>query len=116
MEETLYRAKDLDGNYIIGYYSVDNGKSYIDSIEINRNTLAIHFSDMVTPNDIKVFASLSDAGVGGDICVFGGATYIMRYLSYKLVFVDADLDIDEPLIYFSPTIIKELELKGIQDA
>lgn len=115
MEETLYRAKDLDGNFLIGYYTVENNKSYIDGIEIDRNTLSIHFSDMIDSNDTKLFASISDNGIGGDICVFGGATYIMRYLSYKLVFVDYDLDIDEPLIYFSPTVVKELELKGVHE-
>ncbi len=81
----IYRAKKIDSNeWVEGYYVPDSdgrGKSthylipsYIHiydacEYEIDLSTLSIHFSNMVSVNGKKIFASLDDKnGIGGDIC------------------------------------------------
>ncbi len=76
----IYRAKKIDNDkWVKGYltnefwtgvdqrwytiYNVKKEKSY----RIDPNTLAIHFPNMIDKNGKKIFASLSEDGVGGDI-------------------------------------------------
>jgi len=40
---------------------------YMENIEIDINTLSINFENMTDKNGKKIFASLSEDGVGGDI-------------------------------------------------
>jgi len=77
----IYRAKKLDSEeWVEGYlYKLPilrkNDKPYImisdlvNSVmpsEIDPKTLSIHFPNMVDKNGKKIFASLSEDGVGGD--------------------------------------------------
>ena len=55
---------------------------------IDPSTLAIHFPDMLDSEGTKIFASLSEDGMGGDIdqCE---RTYVFKT---KLILVDKNLD------------------------
>ncbi len=70
----IYRAKKIDSDEWVegllfinhlGDYTKQESKSLLD-IEIDPNTLAIHFKNMIDKNGKKIFASLSEDGVGGD--------------------------------------------------
>ena len=85
----IYRAKKIDSDeYVEGYYLpvyympiFENGElvSFEDIFnilqvnkttytEIDTSTLSIHFQNMLDKNGKKIFASLSEDGVGGDEC------------------------------------------------
>jgi len=78
----IYRAKKIDSyEWVEGYYirncgthfmviidDGDDGCSYPYTVEeIDPKTIAIHFPNMIDKNGKKIFASLSEDGVGGDI-------------------------------------------------
>ena len=88
MNLPIYRAKkECDGEYIeFKTYFEEDGKyraiikfakqevdGWLDSVyipltfRIDPTTLAIHFPDMIDSQSIKIFASLSEDGRGGDI-------------------------------------------------
>ena len=80
MNTPIYRAKNVPyGDYIQGdiyeYTSTDLGKilfirtrgEYPKTHDIDPSTLAIHFPNMIDKNGKKIFASLSEDGVGGDV-------------------------------------------------
>jgi len=77
----IYRAKKIDSDeYVQGNLVNDRDGYYIFDvrffpastmpmekfIEIDPLTLAIHFPDMLDKNGNKIFASLSEDGIGGD--------------------------------------------------
>lgn len=81
MNIPIYRAKKIDSDeYIIGAVVPQNDGSFkIVSHEgahmriadiIDESTLSIHFPDMRDSEGNKIFASLSEDGKGGDICVY----------------------------------------------
>ena len=73
----IYRAKKIDSDgYIEGYlfkiwevhyilWGTTNGNPI--KTAVHSSTLAIHFPDMLDKNGVKIFASLSEDGKGGDI-------------------------------------------------
>ncbi len=81
----IYRAKKIDSDeWVEGFYVYKKGArgyenhsiSYNKSVKrqsiicdttIDPNTLAIHFPNMIDKNGKKIFASLSEDGLGGDI-------------------------------------------------
>ena len=73
----ICRAKRKDHDeWIIGYLTDDThikGEYFISEEKstnysrIDTKTLAIHFPNMIDKNGKKIFASLSEDGVGGDI-------------------------------------------------
>ena len=76
----IYRAKKIGKDeWVEGHHVKHNGKHWIirDEYvfeledEIDPSTLAIHFNNMLDKNGKKIFASLSEDGVGGDICKDG---------------------------------------------
>ncbi len=101
----IYRAKKIDSDeWVEGYYIPENpdrnstivsiekvGEEIIDGYvaweehgEINytvdQNTLAIHFQNMTDKNGKKIFASLSEDGVGGDeYKTIGVSSYIVYF-------------------------------------
>ncbi len=82
MSIPIYRAKKIDGSgWIKGHYvQAANGSqelihyvlpTYIHiydacEYEVDPKTLAIHFENMISMTSKKIFASLSEDGVGGD--------------------------------------------------
>ena len=92
-----YRAKKIDSDeYVEGYVrQALDGKVWIIPIghiihfyEIDPKTLAIHFpNSMIDKNGKKIFASLSEDGVGGDICEQNGYKGIVYYSTDEFVFV-----------------------------
>ena len=77
----IYRAKKIDGNeWVDGYYTnneydgkheilyavSDEFETWFDHTEIDPNTLAIHFPNMIDKNGKKIFAGLCEDGIGGD--------------------------------------------------
>lgn len=69
----IYRARRSDSDeWVDGYLTSENtiqrkGSYYLtDTFEIDQNTLSIHFPSMIDKNGKKIFASLSEDGVGGD--------------------------------------------------
>lgn len=74
-----YRAKKkYSDEWVEGYYSYQScddkhfiqwntDTDVVEFEEIEPNTLAIHFPDMIDNKGTKIFASLSENGVGGDI-------------------------------------------------
>ena len=79
----IYRAKKIDSDeyvegifnsvnkiltHTVGWQVVGNVKcdTYFGEL-IDPSTLAIHFPDMIDSEGIKIFASLSEDGRGGDI-------------------------------------------------
>lgn len=87
----LYRAKCIaNGKYVIGYLKkcTDTGSDlfWIQTedwcdYQVDINTLAIHFPDMIDSKDNKIFASLSDNGTYGDIVTRDGKYFIIYYKS-----------------------------------
>ena len=103
-----FRAKKIDsdeyvigtispcGNYILSYFV---GYQYVDeyknntyfNIPIDQSTLSIHFPDMLAsdsdrllPNgekDLRIFASLSKDGKGGDILLFNDSIDIRELVT-----------------------------------
>ena len=80
MNIPIYRAKRKDnGEWIEGYLKLSNmgvtGREVVciqeiefwTEYEIDPETLAIHFSDMLDKNGERIFASLNESGVGGSI-------------------------------------------------
>ena len=75
----IYRAKKIDSDeWIEGYFREYRKQSWIidmsnpnnpNDISVDSSTLAIHFPDMIDSDDTNIFASLSEDGKGGDICV-----------------------------------------------
>jgi len=73
----IYRAKRIDseewveGDLVHDCFESNKLEYYISAIgkgsdEIDPKTLAIHFPDMLDKNGKKIFASLSEDGIGGD--------------------------------------------------
>ena len=132
----LYRAKKIDSDeYVVGFL---NAKTYnlatthhadlphytieddIGIWRIDPSTLSIHFpnmiandSDRLLPNgkkDLRIFASLSEDGKGGDIVNHRGRKYILKFCnkSFKLKLISHkgwSLKEDD---------IKRLKITGIQ--
>jgi len=75
----IYRAKKIDGDEWVdgdlvrtsyeGIYinGIDLNEGY--DFEIDQKTLSIHFPNMIDKNGKRIFASLSEDGVGGDLCI-----------------------------------------------
>ena len=107
MNIPIYRAKKIDTDeyidgmlieyigmyYILKYedlYNVFNNSLNYDNREIDSSTLSIHFPDMIAndsdrflPNgerDLRIFASLSDDGKGGDILDFNEIEWGGKFL------------------------------------
>jgi len=76
LEMPIYRAKEkYRDNFIEGFYTEINKRSYIvnsidKSTEIDKETLAIHFPNMKSEKNQKIFASLNENGKGGDLITF----------------------------------------------
>lgn len=72
VEGSLYSPED-EFHFILqkrsGYVNNDNNLEILDTeySEIDPSTRAIHFPNMLDKNGKKIFASLSEDGVGGDI-------------------------------------------------
>ncbi len=81
MNLPIYRAKKIDSDdWVEGYLTENNGgykievKKYpfvnggfvLKSYFIDQKTLASHMDGMIDKNGKKIFASLSEGGVGGD--------------------------------------------------
>ncbi len=83
----IYRAEKLDSDeWAEGYlscdrflecYLIDTGEEFNE--DIDPNTLAIHFPNMIDKNGKKIFASLSEDGVGGDDLTWGEIEMTARY-------------------------------------
>ena len=71
----IFRAKKIDSDeYVFGHYLTMGIKHYIyenkmftEVVEINKETLSIHFSNILDSQGNKIFASLGEDGKGGDI-------------------------------------------------
>jgi len=84
----IYRAKKIDSNECVEgflynptpslFFILINNSGYIniddelvipgeESPEIDPNTLSINFDNMIDKNGKKIFASLSEEGIGGDV-------------------------------------------------
>ena len=95
MNIPIYRAKEKDKNeYVQGYlfnYTQINilGKSnvWLEAINIDINTLSIHFSNMLDKNDRKIFASLNEDGIGGDILEWKDMKKIAKYSKEDSAFI-----------------------------
>lgn len=92
----IYRAKKIDGDELVyGYLCKDilNLEEYVIFPEpfsdiphinaipckIDQNTLAIHFPNMIDKKGKKIFASLSEDGIGGDNISFEGSIGAFKY-------------------------------------
>lgn len=138
MNIPIYRAKKLDSaKYVEGYLLpslisnamhrilVDNGSIYF----VDDLTLAINFPNMIDSEGIKIFASLSDNGKGGDIVEFEHIRYLEddepSYMIKGLcIFIDSSFlveDIDNKFdrVFYDEMgrnfSNKELRVIGIQE-
>jgi len=107
----LYRAKKIDSDeWVEGYLVEDEnndfwiteniaycyqGLDYYNGHKIYPKTLAIHFPSMIDKNGQKIFASLSEDGVGGDIVDMGynyiKATMILNKTLFVYSFIDSEI-------------------------
>ena len=84
----IYRAKKINSDeWVEGYlvkvsdtFYIRKEISLLNAI-IDPNTLAIHFDNMVDKNGKRIFASLSEDGIGGDIALFN-----MDDTYYKIIY------------------------------
>lgn len=86
----IYRAKNIDNDeYVVGYYTYEYStqEHFIETFTsndakvIDPSTLSIHFTDMLASDsdrlfqngekDLRIFASLSEDGKGGDLVEIG---------------------------------------------
>ena len=106
----IYRAKKKDSDeYAEGFYYFDK-EHYIHGIntswveqEIDKSTLSIHFNDMIASDsnrllqngekDLRIFASLSEDGKGGDILKRNPTGY--KYKKGIVYFKDGCIQIDD---------------------
>ena len=66
------------------YYIYGDSNGYEFKEPIDPSTLAIHFPNMIDKNGKKIFASLSEDGVGGDIMKIYGWDYF-SFIEHSLV-------------------------------
>jgi len=95
----IYRAKKTDNDeWFIGYLLKYGDGYYIkllyDSIEImiDPSTLAIYFPQMIDKNGKKIFASLSEDGIGSDLIVIDDVKYYMEIIGSSVQLCDANED------------------------
>jgi len=90
----IYRAKKIDSDeWVEGYLYFDKyifkkvsgvgacigiDRSDLPNYEIDPKTLSISFDNMLDKNKKRIFASLSEDGVGGDIQIVGNEQKICR--------------------------------------
>ena len=126
----IYRAKKLDseewvegglspcGKYIVKYLSQLQKPYPFDEYilvtskydEIDPNTLAIHFPSMLDKNGKKIFASLSEDGVGGDTIEYTNkldVTHVrtLQFTNLKLLMIN---DSSRTQIFSYCTLNKEV--------
>lgn len=103
----IYRANKIDSDeWVEGYltqwftdasrYCIENFKLYSsNTINIDPSTLAIHFPNMIDKNGKKIFASLSEDGVGGDIDDTQDEPFVFIFKDYRVGISPAeDIKID----------------------
>ena len=127
MNLPIYRAKKIDadewvegglspcGKFIIKHLSEHKMPYPMDTYyltchypnyeEVDQNTLAIHFPNMIDKNGKKIFASLSKDGVGGDVmkwtdkikgvCSFYNSSIDLRIIINKKIGARYDTDITD---------------------
>ena len=126
----IYRAKKIDSDeYVEGLLMKSNKgitgyevfciqeDNFWREIPIDQNTLAIHFPNMIDKNGKKIFASLSEDGVSGDLItypyiLFDGET---KYRKMVATIDDSwdDFSCARHLGFDSPEEFSELEVIGI---
>jgi hypothetical protein len=90
----IYRAKKIDSDELVegyliqlenGYMIASPDQSWVEELGlfgmksiIDQNTLAIHFPNMIDKNGKKIFASLSEDGVGGDKLKGNSLKFVVR--------------------------------------
>ena len=128
----LYRAKKIDSDeYVFGSYFKDKSihsiithsrtdyadkAFYVNAVQINETTIAIHFPDMLDSDGTRIFASLSEDGKGGDIiksiykdnviAVWNG------YPNFRFEYKKIDSKYDREFNELNP---KEIKVTGIQE-
>ena len=126
MKAPIYRAKKIDSDERVEGYLIRArfypSEEYEDAIQVVRgrdnsgyqidpSTLAIHFEDMVDSEGTKIFASLSEDGMGGDI---GDSPFDSSY-KYRVAFDYQRGAYMTLLDKFLPTPLdKRIKITGIQ--
>ena len=96
MNIPIYRAKEKDSDeFIHGYFidmqivpiNKDNSTAYHLAKEIDVNTLSINFQNMLDKNGKKIFASLNEDGIGGDILTLKDMKKIAKYSKEDSAFI-----------------------------
>ena len=106
----IYRAKKIDSDeWVNGYLIVDPDRgrnyyyikkaTYLKDIDIDPNTLAIHFPNMIDKKGKKIFASLSEDGVGGDI------VNLINWNEGWDTYIEHELDEERIVLYENYSII-----------
>ncbi|TET74380.1 MAG: hypothetical protein E3J43_09965 [Candidatus Heimdallarchaeota archaeon] len=101
----IYRARKIDSDeWMEGYYNppfmystVDISKDNIGTFGTMVNmiypkTIAIHFPNMIDKNGKKVFASLSEDGIGSDLVVIDDVKYYMELIGSSVQLCDVNED------------------------
>lgn len=104
----LFRAKKIDSDeYVFGSYFKDKSihsiithsktdyadkAFYVNAVQINETTIAIHFPDMLDSEGTRIFASLSEDGRGGSIINDETETMIVKWDSiYRSIIVSEEM-------------------------
>ena len=123
----IYRAKKLnsdewlEGYYVDMPYSTRKAPYIIQkdglSDTVDPKTLAIHFPNMIDKNGKKIFASLSENGVGGDECKDLYDTRIAKFSKLTNSVIVEDIDKDKQGIYEEYWVRFEVTgiHKGVED-
>lgn len=109
IDEELWEDENSNTEYFYSCIRIKYGDHYQD-IAIDSSTLSIHFKNMIDTDGKKIFASLSEDGMGGDILYRDSATpKYMPYLRKDTMTID-----DMPTNTAGLIDTKEWKITGIQ--
>lgn len=124
----LFRAKKIDSDeYVFGSYFKDKSihsiithsrtdyadkAFYVNAVQINETTIAIHFPDMLDSEGTRIFASLSEDGRGGDILY--SKTYSTNLIIVYQRYTVAILDYNKRCWVRSNIVSEDIKVTGIQ--
>jgi len=97
-ESQVKLLNEIDGcYYAIGFYSFLDNEHGITDLNgyywiVKGNTNSISFDDMLNKNSKKIFASLSEDGIGSDLVMIDDVKYYMELIGSSIQLCDINED------------------------
>ena len=127
MDIPVYRAKTLKGEWVEGYLFKAANETWClqtnmteescDIIDIDPETLAIHFPDMIDKDDEPIFAAMNKSGIGGsyELISSGEVQTAWVWLFKNGCIVSQRLDDDKTITPFCDVDNELIKIAGIYE-